>query len=90
MPQAKMKTLSQIDLACETARGIAHRMDLNDLAARHIECGCAHLREAWIAQSGQCARDMETLQADLRAGFNMLDAAFAQRVERTAESEVAS
>ena len=65
-------TLELIDKSLATAKEAAHRAQ-NRIARDHFEYALAHLRESWIAESGQNARSAEKIHIDVQNGLRFLE-----------------
>ena len=70
--------LELIDEAVATARIAAHSCG-SEIAREHFEFALALLRESWIAESGQKARDAAQVIADVREAFEIFAFAFNQK-----------
>jgi len=63
--------LALIDRTLEAAKASAHTCQ-NETARTHHEFALALLRESWIAESGQKARDAATVIEDVRKGLRLI------------------
>ena len=69
------KLLELLDGAAEAAVEVAH-ISQNEKTKSHLEYAIALLREAWIEESGQHAKDTEQVIEDVDYGIKLVQAAF--------------
>ena len=80
VPVAPLGVLALIDEAVAAAKRAAHACR-NETAREHFEYALALLRESWIAEDGQQARDAGKVVADVRWAMNLFAAVFAKEGE---------
>lgn len=78
-PETESPTvLDLIDEAVAAAKDAAHSCR-NQLARDHFEFALALIRESWIAESGQEAREPARVVADVREAFDLFARVFNQK-----------
>lgn len=63
--------LEKLDVASKIVQGAGHLLH-NPQAVLHMEFAMSHLREAWIAESGQKTRSPEKLHQDVKQGLDLI------------------
>lgn len=68
-----MRITQQLDAALEAVRAIGHRNDLNPKTVQLLEHAGAMLREAWLVEDGQMARNPEEVFTVVSRFFRMME-----------------
>ena len=78
-----MTTAKHLDIALEHLRAIGHAHEADALTRKQVEFAAAHIRDAWIAHSGQNANTPEQTHAAVQKFFKLERVAAAMAAEST-------
>lgn len=78
-----MTTAKHLDSALEHLRAIGHAHEADALTRKQVEFAAAHIRDAWIAHSGQNAPTPEQTHAAMQKFFKLERLAAAMATQPT-------